>query len=400
MVFKNKMNLTYYISNRLHKGFLKFQIYLYLTILFFFSISIHPHPSLLTSFEVDVYPSKVSIEIKVPLEDLEKALQINITKENILYHKDNLNKYFLEHIHIKSIEGNKWTASIEGEFSFNETDNSKEEIDLITIMNFRTFQNEMVRTFIIDSDLVQREVLDHKIIIYLRKDWESGIFSEDPKIIGSIRFANNSITVDRKDSSLWVGFLSTFKLGMRHILEGYDHLLFLFMLLLPAPLIKLNKSYEYKKAEDTFFYLFKIVSAFTVGHSLTLALGAIQLINPPLPLIEVIIAISVLVSAINVIHPILHKTEFWIAGSFGLIHGLAFSSTVSEFGLHSTQLILSILGFNLGIELIQFLVIIVCIPLLFLIIKFKQYILFKNLAGIFGVILSVIWIIDRAKELY
>ncbi len=400
MLLKNKLNFSYYILNILVQNSVKLLIYLYLTILILFSISIDAHPSLLTSFELDVYPNKVSIELKVPLEELEKALQINISRENIASHKTILNKYFLERIHLKSVDGKEWNSSIEEEISISDTENTKEGIDLLAKINFTASQNEMISTFIIDSDLVQREVLDHQIVVYLRKDWESGVFSEDPKIIGTIRFANNSITIDRKDSSLWVGFLSTFKLGMRHIAEGYDHLLFLFMLLLPAPLIKINKSYEYKKAKDTFFYLFKIVSAFTVGHSLTLALGALQVISPPLPIIEVIIAISVLISVINVLHPILHKTEFWIAGGFGLIHGLAFSSTVSEFGLHSTQLILSILGFNLGIELIQFLIILVCIPLLFLIIKSNQYILFKNVAGIFGVILSVIWIIDRAKDLY
>ena len=382
--------------NRVYSTFIKY--------IFFFSIifnySIFSHPSLLTSFEVDVYPNKVSIEIKVPLEELEKATQKQISIDNINSENEFLSGYFLDRIHLKNMDGKEWVASFENEFSISSTNNQADSIDLISRMNFTCAQNEFISNFIIDSDLVQREVLDHQIVIYLRRDWESGVFSDDPKIIGTIRFLKNSITVDRKDSSLIIGFLSTFKLGMIHIAEGYDHLLFLLMLLLPAPLIKINKSYEYKKAKDTFIYLFKIVSAFTIGHSLTLALGAIQIINPPLPIIEVIIAISVLISAINVVHPILFKTEFWIAGGFGLIHGLAFSSTVSEFGLHSTQLILSILGFNLGIELIQFLIILVCIPLLFLIIKSKQYILFKNLAGFFGIILSIIWIIDRARELY
>ena len=382
--------------NRVYSTFIKY--------IFFFSIifnySIFSHPSLLTSFEVDVYPNKVSIEIKVPLEELEKATQKQISIDNINSENEFLSGYFLDRIHLKNMDGKEWVASFENEFSISNTNNQADSIDLISRMNFTCAQNEFISNFIIDSDLVQREVLDHQIVIYLRRDWESGVFSDDPKIIGTIRFLKNSITVDRKGSSLIIGFLSTFKLGMIHIAEGYDHLLFLLMLLLPAPLIKINKSYEYKKAKDTFIYLFKIVSAFTIGHSLTLALGAIQIINPPLPIIEVIIAISVLISAINVVHPILFKTEFWIAGGFGLIHGLAFSSTVSEFGLHSTQLILSILGFNLGIELIQFLIILVCIPLLFLIIKSKQYILFKNLAGFFGIILSIIWIIDRARELY
>ncbi len=393
MVFKDYLSLSYYIINRILNTF-------HITIIFIFTIfsnNIQAHPSLLSSFEIDVYPNKVSIEVKVPVEELEKAVQFKILQENITSHKTVLIKYFLERIHLKGIDGKEWISSIEEEISISDTDVTKEGIDLLVKMNFIVSQDEVINTFIIESDLIQREVLNHQIVVYLRKDWESGVFSEEPKIIGTIRFARNSITVDRKDSSLWIGFLSTFKLGMRHIAEGYDHLLFLFMLLLPAPLMKINNSYEYKKQKDTFFYLFKIVSAFTVGHSLTLALGALQIINPPLPLIEVIIAISVLTSAINVIHPILYKIEFWIAGGFGLIHGLAFSSTVSEFGLHSTQLLLSILGFNLGIELIQFMIILFCLPFMYLMIKSNFYILFKIIIGVIGIILSLLWIYDRIK---
>ncbi len=159
-------------------------------------------------------------------------------------------------------------------------------------------------------------------------------------------------------------------------------------------IIQSTDAVEYKKPKETIVYLLKIVTAFTIGHSLTLILGAIQIVKPPLALVEVIIALSIMITSVNVVHYFLYKVEIWIAGGFGLIHGLAFSSTVSEFGVHSTQLILSILGFNLGIELIQFLIILVSIPIVFYIIKSNTYIIFKNIIAILGVFLSAYWIYE------
>jgi hypothetical protein len=369
---------------------------------FLYSFHINAHPTLITSFEVDIYSNKIQIEIKTPIEELESAIQTKLSIENLDQTTTFLTHYFLDHIQIKNQDGTEWKRSLsEGDLSFKILEDQNGSKNIQTFIIYHSPQHKSERIFTIYSDLVQREVLDHQIIIYLRKDWELGIFSDNPKLIGTIRFLSNTFLIDRNESGLWTGFKNTFLLGMRHIAEGYDHLLFLFMLILPAPLSKKKDTkYEYKKPKATGIYLVQVVSAFTIGHSLTLILGAIQIINPPLAIVEVFIAISVLVSAVQVIHPILIKVELWIAGSFGLIHGLAFSSTVSEFGVHSTQLILSILGFNLGIELIQFLVILVSIPIIFLIIKSSTYIIVKNICGIFGIILSSFWIYERIGDLF
>jgi len=412
------------------------KIFLFVIIFVILSIESKAHSTLNTSFEVDIYPNKVILEIKVPIEELEKAISQIYFRENITSNKLLLNQYYLDHIKLKDISDVEWDLSLDQDISYDETVDANGIKILQTSIAFSPPRNEVGTAFIIYSDLVQSEVLDHHIVIYLRKDWESGIFSDDPQMIGNIRFLSNSIRVERKDKSLWTGFKSTFLLGMRHIIEGYDHLLFLTMLLLPAPLLKKNYSYkkttyrnypfplegskifvllkniikentiysadvyEYKKPKETFVFLFKIVTAFTIGHSLTLILGAIQIIKPPLAWVEVFIAISVMITSMNVVHYFLYKLEIWIAGGFGLIHGLAFSSTVSEFGVHSIQLLLSILGFNLGIELIQFLIILVSIPIVFYIIKSNTYIIFKNIIAILGFFLSGYWIFERIGDLY
>ena len=399
MAFLQKLNLCLFISKNTQIFFVYrgekiiFAIgFLILLSISTLSFELRPHPTLNSSFEVDIYSNYVSLDIKVPIEELKSAIGDKNIENKIILHP-----YILDRIRIKNNEGSIWKSSLEDEILFIDNEKKGEPNDLQFSMKFFPDDGEKIRSFIIQSDFIQREILDHQILIYVRKDWESGIFSDNPGLVGTIRFLNNSVSIDRTRSSLWIGFLSTFELGIRHILEGYDHLLFLCMLLLPAPLIYNKNIYSYKNKKDTLLYLIKIVSSFTIGHSLTLILGTLKLISPSMPLVELIIAVSVFVSAIHVVLPLFFDKEYWIAGGFGLIHGLAFSETISEFGLHSTALLLSILGFNLGIELIQLVLIIFFIPLLFVVIKINIYIYFKNILGIIGIILSFIWIYTRFK---
>src|SRR5271165_3502823 len=125
------------------------------------------------------------------------------------------------------------------------------------------------------------------------------------------------------------GFVNLFRLGMRHIAEGTDHLLFLLVLLLPAPLIVVGSRWAgFAGMSNSVLRILKIVTAFTIGHSITLALAAFGIVRVPSRPIEVLIAVSILVSAIHALRPIFPGKEAGIAAYFGLIHGLAFAATL------------------------------------------------------------------------
>src|SRR5580704_10928153 len=131
-----------------------------------------------------------------------------------------------------------------------------------------------------------------------------------------------------------VGFASVFRLGMRHIAEGTDHLLFLLALLLPAPLMVVGSRWVgFAGVRRSLLRILKIVTAFTVGHSITLALAALGLVRVPSRPIEVLIAVSIFVSAAHALRPLFPGREAAIAAFFGLIHGLAFATTLAELGL-------------------------------------------------------------------
>jgi HupE / UreJ protein len=111
-----------------------------------------------------------------------------------------------------------------------------------------------------------------------------------------------------------------------------------------------------------------------------------------------LIGISILVSAIHAIKPIFPNKETYIALGFGLIHGLAFAYTLQDLNLSTSKMALSILGFNLGIELMQLAVIIAVIPWLILLSRTSFYSIFRVIGAILAAIAAIAWIIERLLE--
>ena len=198
-----------------------------------------------------------------------------------------------------------------------------------------------------------------------------------------------------------VGFASIFRLGMRHIAEGTDHLLFLLALLLPAPLLALGSRWAgFAGVRHSLFQILRVVTAFTVGHSITLALAALGLVRVPSRPIEVLIAVSILVSATHAIRPLFPGREAAIAAFFGLIHGSAFATTLGELGLSRWERVASILGFNLGIETMQLIVVAATLPSLVLLSHMRSYWGLRIGVALFAGCASVGWIVERLLNVH
>jgi hypothetical protein len=193
-----------------------------------------------------------------------------------------------------------------------------------------------------------------------------------------------------------VGFTSLFRLGMRHIAEGTDHLLFLLTLLLPAPLLATASRWSgFAGARHSLLQILKVVTAFTIGHSITLAVAALGLVRLPSRPIEVLIALSILVSAVHALRPLFPGQEALIAAFFGLIHGLAFAATLGELGLGRWERVTGILAFNLGIETMQLIVVAAIMPSLVLLRRMKSYSVLRIGGAVFAGLASLGWIAER-----
>jgi len=143
---------------------------------------------------------------------------------------------------------------------------------------------------------------------------------------------------------------SFFRLGIEHILTGYDHLLFLGALLLRG---------------GRLLSLFKIITAFTVAHSITLALAVLGLVAIPERLVECVIAASIVYVALENVFLRDAPSQRWVVSFlFGLVHGFGFASALNPLHLPPRHLALALLGFNLGVEGGQALVVALLLPIL------------------------------------
>lgn len=161
-------------------------------------------------------------------------------------------------------------------------------------------------------------------------------------------------------------FLDYAQEGVWHIWVGYDHILFLLSLLLPAVLLwQAPRWRPVDSFRAAFFDVLKIVTAFTVAHSITLSLATLGLVSLPSRLVEASIAASVVLAALNNVWPLFHGRRWMVAFCFGLIHGFGFASVLVDLGLPQGTLALALVGFNLGVETGQLAIVAVFLPLAF-----------------------------------
>ena len=153
--------------------------------------------------------------------------------------------------------------------------------------------------------------------------------------------------------------------GGLHIAEGTDHLLFLLCLLLPAPWLLGEQRWQGRAGvRASALNDGKIVTAFTLGHSFTLALTALGIFALPSRPVEFIVAISVLISAIHAMRPVFGRHAVVIAVAFGLVHGLVFANEMIGKGFAVDAVVSALLALNLGVEAMQLLVVLAVLPCL------------------------------------
>lgn len=161
----------------------------------------------------------------------------------------------------------------------------------------------------------------------------------------------------------WREFAEFLRQGVWHIWIGYDHILFLVALLLPAVLRRAAGRWEgVSSFRPALWNVVKVVTAFTVAHSVTLSLAALEVVRLPGRPVEAVIALSVALAAANNLRPVVTERSWALAFGFGLIHGFGFASVLGELGLPAGALGRALVGFNLGVELGQLAIVAVFFP--------------------------------------
>jgi hypothetical protein len=364
----------------------------------------HPMPHSVVL--LDVHENSVSAQLELPIQDFDTASGLDLsTVGQAQMPAAAARSYIAAHLKATTVEGQAWVVSI-GALSLGQTQQTATGPyrELIAQAVLTPPVGGDVRHFVLDYDVIVHQVVTHVVLVSVRQDWAAGSVTENgdrSTQVGTIRIDTRSMTVqplpvDLGKDSAWRGFLAMVRLGGSHILTGTDHLLFLFILLLPATLVASGGRWRQRAgARTALARIGRVTLAFTCGHSVALAVSSFGRLDIPSWPVESFIALSILIGAVHAIRPIFPGKEAVVAGTFGLGHGMAFSFVLAEMQLSTGRLALSLLGFNLGIELVQLLLVLLALPALLFIAGLRAQPVIRAIgAGLTGVA-ALGWLIDR-----
>jgi len=239
-------------------------------------------------------------------------------------------------------------------------------------------------------------------------------FDLDPTHRGLLRFERGGgaqtavlsperprIALRAGESSRLAQFFDYLREGVWHIWIGFDHILFLLSLLLPSVLVLKDRRWQATvQLRDTFWDVLKVVTAFTIAHSITLSLAALSVIALPSRLVESTIALSVVLAALNNLKPLVAERRWAVAFAFGLIHGFGFASVLGDLGLPQGALLLALVGFNFGVELGQLAIVCAFLPLAYALRDswFYRRVVFAGGSAAIALLASV-WLTERVFNL-
>ncbi len=229
----------------------------------------------------------------------------------------------------------------------------------------------------------------HRVVVNLQHAGEQKV--------GLMTIDDPAWTVSLQEPGALSQFITFTWEGVFHIWIGIDHILFLIALLLPSVLRhRDNKWIPVSNFHDALINVLKIVTAFTVAHSITLSLAALHIVMLPSRFVESVIAISVVLAALNNIYPVVCDRAWLVAFGFGLIHGFGFANVLANLGLPGGTLAIALLSFNVGVELGQLAIVAVVFPIIFFLRDNRIYQPLKLRFG--STVIAVIatgWMIDR-----
>lgn len=326
--------------------------------LFAFTTPASAHLTPNSEIRLDFAPGAVKADIVVPQAEFVSAT--GLVAANAPADLARAKAEVLRHMAVRSADGRAWRIAVD-RIAFEQIAGPPDLHLEITLLPPPGTSDRQLRW---QWSVVTARVPSHFALLVVDADLAGGVHGSR-ELVGALTATRRELLVDRGHAGSAALFANAFALGAHHIAQGYDHLLFLLALLLPAPLLAAGGRWTGRRTPAaTARALGLIVTAFTLGHSATLVLGAALDLRLPVRPVEAGIAVSVLVSAIHAARPLFAGREPLVAGLFGLVHGLAFATLVGNFGLGVLPRATAILGFNLGIEAVQLAVVIAALPVL------------------------------------
>lgn len=240
----------------------------------------------------------------------------------------------------------------------------------------------------IEYDLLFAQDRSHRGLLNLQFAGEhSDIFRPDRR----------SIAFSADTTGLVPLFLRYLYQGAWHIWAGFDHLLFLLCLLLPAVVYRSRSGWQVADSgRRAAIDLIRIITAFTVAHATSLTAASLDVLQLPTRWVEAAVAATIVFAAVNILFPMVHRRLWIVAFGFGLIHGAGYAGVLAGLGLSSAALTMALLGFNLGVEGGQILIAALVMPLMWLLRNQTWYRHGVIVPGaVLAAILGGLWLLQR-----
>lgn len=345
-----------------------------------------------------VHDNSVEGRVEARVEDLDKALDLGlgsgpVTEESLRPHLDVIEEYLEERLAF-GVNRDPGPVEFDGFRLY-----SVKDLGQYLVMEFPAENTGKPETIEVDYRVLMDHDPNHVGMLVIEEHWKAGVFANESEVslILNEGRTRQTLDLDAPDGMLR-GFLAFVKLGAEHILEGIDHIFFLAALLLPAALRREDDQWvAVDSFKDALWYVLKVVTLFTVAHSVTLCLAALHIVELPSRLVESLIALSIAVAALDVMIPMIKEKIWIVVFVFGLFHGFGFAGILNDIGLQGNYLVLSLLGFNLGVELGQVAIIAVLFPLIYMLRNSHFYCRYgMQLGSVFLIVVALNWFIERS----
>ena len=315
---------------------------------------------------IDVTDTSLSGWVEVTPTDLDEALSIDgngdgkVSDDELQANLEQIRDYVFQRVGLGD-------GVRRYELTFTGHEQRNVDLSPYLLLKFTTTEMEIPDILHVEYRLLFEADPDHRGFLVINSNGKGPAVDtgEDVTLIFSPANARQDIDLTRLTA--WFSFIDFLKHGIWHIWIGFDHILFLVALILPSVLYRRNTNWEpVTRFHQAFWNVIKIVTLFTIAHTITLTLATLGVVTLPGRLVEAVIAASVIAAALNNVYPLVNRHIGWVVFVFGLFHGFGFASVLQDLTTNATSLAADLAGFNIGVEIGQVAIIAVVFPLLYL----------------------------------
>lgn len=366
----------------------------FLLLVFTCSKQVYAHALEQSYIFLSIGDTSIEGRVEVTIADLNQILDVDLPTDKSVKEADiepyigELKRYYNERISINYKQG----MQLEDFFI--------QSVDFAQYLavNFKFVQMESIPESIdFEYSVLFDKDSDHIGMVIIENDWRAGVFEDEANIALVFKPGDTKKSLNLADATVTQGYWEMVKLGVHHILDGIDHILFLLALLLPAVMIRNKGIWQpTERFYPAFIYVVKVVTVFTLAHTLTLSAATLGWLSMPSRLVESIIAISIAIAALDIIYPVFRGKIWLVVFVFGLFHGFGFASVLADYRIPDSYLTLSLLFFNLGVEAGQIAIIFVVFPILYLLRNVALYpLVILKIGALLLIGISLYWFIER-----